>query len=350
MQIKEHVSLKKLNTFGIDVTSRYFAEIRTAHDLQNLFSQDIILDYPPLILGGGSNILFAGDYSGIVIHIATRGVEMIDPESGKVLSEGDSSDTGEVFVRVQAGEPWDDFVAHCVNKGWGGLENLSLIPGQVGSSPIQNIGAYGVEMKDCFHSLVAMEKKTGKLVTFNKEACQFGYRDSFFKQQGRDLYVILHVTFRLTTRNHQLHTSYGSLIPELKAMGINTPGIADIRKAVIAIRNSKLPDPEIIGNAGSFFKNPTISIETFERLRKNWPDMPGFPVPGGIKLAAGWLIEKAGWKAYREHHAGVHQHQALVLVNHGTATGQDILRLAEKISNSINQQFDINLETEVNII
>jgi UDP-N-acetylmuramate dehydrogenase len=350
MQIKEHVSLKKLNTFGIDVTSRYFIDINSTSELLNLFSQDIILDYPHLILGGGSNILFTRNYSGIVIHMANRGIETIDPDSGKLLSEDNPPDSDEVFVRVQAGEPWDDLVAYCVDRGWGGLENLSLIPGQAGSSPIQNIGAYGVEMKDYFHSLVAMEKKTGKLVSFDKEACRFGYRDSFFKRQGRDLYVILHVTFRLTTRNHHLHTSYGSLLPELQAMGINTPGIADIRKAVIAIRNSKLPDPEETGNAGSFFKNPTISDDTFKCLKKSWPDMPGFPVTGGIKLAAGWLIEKAGWKAYREHDAGVHHKQALVLVNYGAATGNDIIQLAEKISDSIKQLFDIHLDAEVNII
>ncbi len=350
MQIKEYVSLKRLNTFGIDVNSRFYVEVDSTATLQNIFSQDLLLDYPHLILGGGSNILFTDNYPGVVIHMANRGLETIDPVSGKALSHKDQSFSDKVFLRVQAGESWDDLVAHCITMNWGGLENLSLIPGQVGSSPIQNIGAYGVEMKDHFHSLEAIEKKTGKLVHFNQDACQFGYRDSFFKRQGRDLYVIVSVTFCLTTKNHQIQSSYGSLVPELQAMGISDPGIADIRKAVVAIRTSKLPDPIKVGNAGSFFKNPTITQEQFLTLKDEYPDIPGYPLTDGIKLAAGWLIEKAGWKGYKEKDAGVHHKQALVLVNYGKALGSDIIDLAERISESVKQQFDVRLDPEVNII
>jgi UDP-N-acetylmuramate dehydrogenase len=350
MRIREYVSLKRLNTFGIDVNTRYFVEVRTASELQNLFTHDLFLNYPHLILGGGSNILFTEDYPGIVIHVASRGIEIIDPDSDKVLSNADVPNSDTIFVRVQAGESWDGLVAYCVNKGWGGIENLSLIPGQVGSSPIQNIGAYGAEIKDSFHQLVALEKMTGKLVSFNKEDCKFGYRDSFFKSEGRDQYVIIHVTFCLTTRNHWINTSYGSITPELNAMGVSNPGIADVRNAVITIRSSKLPDPEKIGNAGSFFKNPTISYETFALLKQTHPDIPGYSVQNGIKLPAGWLIEKAGWKAFREKDAGVHHNQALVLVNFGEASGRDILELSGKVADSVMKQFDIRLETEVNII
>ncbi len=350
MHILENVSLKKRNTFGIDVKSRFFVEVDSTATLQNIFSQDLLLDYPHLILGGGSNILFTDNYPGVVIHMANRGIETIDPDTRKVLSHEDQRFSDKVFLRVQAGESWDDLVAHCISMNWGGLENLSLIPGQVGSSPIQNIGAYGVEMKDSFHSLEAIEKKTGKLAHFNKDACQFGYRDSFFKRQGRGLYAIVSVTFCLTTKNHQIQSSYGSLGPELKAMGINDPGIADIRNAVVAIRNRKLPDPAVMGNAGSFFKNPTITKEQFLTLKNKHPDIPGYPVAKGVKLAAGWLIEKAGWKGYRENDTGVHHKQALVLVNYGNALGSHIIELAERIAESVKQQFDVRLDSEVNIM
>lgn len=340
MHIRDNVPLKGLNTFGIDVTARYFACVETVEDLRDLFSRDILLDYPHLILGGGSNILFTDNYPGLVIRICFRGIEVI----------ADDQAAGFIYVKAHAGEQWDDFVGYCVDNGWGGLENLSLIPGQVGTSPIQNIGAYGVELKDSFLSLDAMEKKTGLIRSFSAEACQFGYRDSFFKQAGRGRYVITSVTFKLSTSAHHLVKRYGSLQQELDSRKIRQPGIADIREAVIHIRQSKLPDPAAIGNAGSFFKNPVVSHTHYQALKNTYPGIVAFPDPGGMKLAAGWLIEQAGWKGHRRGDAGVHEKQALVLVNYGMATGQEILELAESVKLSVLKLFEVALETEVNIV
>ncbi len=336
MDIRENVSLKNMNTFGIGVSCRFYVRIDTAHALQEFFTRDILLDYPHMILGGGSNILFTKDYPGIVIHICIPGIEVLN--------------TDPVFVKAGAGESWDTLVAFCVNNDLGGLENLSLIPGQVGTSPIQNIGAYGSELKDCFHSLEAMEKRSGEMHTFSREACQFGYRDSVFKQTLKDQFVITSVIFRLSKTNHHLNTTYGAITAELEAMGVTTPGIADVRQAVINIRSSKLPDPEVLGNAGSFFKNPVISMNHCHELQKAYPDIIAFPDTHGMKLAAGWLIERAGWKGLRRGNAGVHQKQALVLVNYGGAEGRDILALANDISASVKQVFGIDLEPEVNIM
>ncbi len=335
MLISENVPLGKLNTFGLRVSARYFISISNAGMLTALFPLPAAYE-PHMILGGGSNVLFTKDYPGLVVHIASRGKEVI------------RETTTHVWLKVQAGEPWDELVGYCVANGWGGLENLSLIPGYAGSSPIQNIGAYGVELKDVFDHLEAFNKNTGKTETFDRQACAFGYRNSFFKTEGRDRYIISAVCFCLKKAPHSVHTTYQGLQDELSAMGISQPSVADIRQAVINIRTRKLPDPEVTGNAGSFFKNPLVSHEQFRALQQTFPGIPSYPDSQGIKLAAGWLIEQAGWKGYREGEAGVHQHQALVLVNHGNATGDQILRLAHSIQDSVQKKFNIELLPEVN--
>lgn len=350
MTIRENVSLRGYNTFGIDVHARYLVTIHQTQELEGIFSSDLLLDYPHLILGGGSNILFTENYMGVVIHIHTSGMEVVDRDQVNTGPVPPTGSSGQVFVRASAGVEWDAFVSHAVARGWGGLENLSLIPGQVGSSPIQNIGAYGVELKDRFYCLEAFEKRTGQIHRFYRDSCQFGYRDSYFKHQGKDNYVITSVTFGLTTSKHSLNTSYASLHDELASQGISEPGIADIRKAVIRIRESKLPDPAIIGNAGSFFKNPVVTSDQFESLKMSWPGIVAYREQDGMKLAAGWLIEKAGWKGYRKGDAGVHHKQALVLVNHGNATGKDMFGLAEEIRESVKNLFNVELTSEVHII
>ncbi len=335
--ISNNHSLKALNTFGMSVRAKYYARIESPEDLSSLMDQAIYKENPHFLLGGGSNVLFTGDVDGLIIHMATKGMEVTGQEPGKI------------YLKVQAGEVWDDLVAHCVSKGWGGLENLSLIPGQVGSSPIQNIGAYGVELKDYFHQLTALHKSSKTITTFNKESCRFGYRDSIFKREARDEYIILSVTFCLHT-HPKIKTDYGSIARELENMKIDNPGIADVRKAVCRIRESKLPDPDIVGNAGSFFKNPVIPVTEFENIRKQFPDIVFYPDKGGIKLAAGWLIEKAGWKGFRRGDAGVHEKQALVLINYGNANGNDILNLSREISSAVKKKFGVLLEPEVNIV
>jgi UDP-N-acetylmuramate dehydrogenase len=351
MEIRENVSLKKMNTFGIGVSARYYVRIDSVGALQELFTRDILLDYPHMILGGGSNILFTKDYPGVIIHICMQGIELLEPPPAahnELRSE--TIEQQHVFVKAHAGESWDKLVAFCVSNDWGGLENLSLIPGQVGTSPIQNIGAYGSELKDCFHSLEAMEKRSGEMHTFSWEDCQFGYRNSVFKRKLKDRFVIASVVFRLSKTNHCINTGYGAIRAELEAMGVSAPGIADVRQAVINIRSSKLPDPDVLGNAGSFFKNPVISKMHYLELQKIHPDMIAYPDTHGMKLAAGWLIERAGWKGFRRGNTGVHQNQALVLVNHGDAEGQEILALSWDISASVKQLFGIDLEPEVNIL
>ncbi|MEE4176293.1 MAG: UDP-N-acetylmuramate dehydrogenase [Bacteroides sp.] len=338
MQILENHSLKKLNTFGLDVRARYFAEVSSAGELHKVFSQYPPETTPHLILGGGSNLLFTGDFPGLVIKVSIHGVDILNETEEQVL------------VRAAAGEDWDGFVGYCVAMGWGGLENLSLIPGQAGSSPIQNIGAYGVELKDHFYQLDAWDKMTGNRVTFSREACRFGYRDSIFKREGRNRYVILSVSFWLTKKNHRLQLGYGAIQSGLQQGNITAPTIADVREVVCSIRRSKLPDPAVTGNAGSFFKNPVIGQKQFEGLKQEFPAIVAFPDPAGVKLAAGWLIEQAGWKGYREGDAGIHPLQALVLVNYGQATGKDLLALSEKVKASVLQQFGVRLETEVNIV
>ncbi len=338
MLIKENHSLKHFNTFGIDVSARYFVEVETPEELRLVFQRFPAETTPHLLLGGGSNLLFTADYEGLVVKINLKGIEVVEENEG------------EVVVKAAAGEDWDHFVNFCVVHGYGGLENLSLIPGQVGSSPIQNIGAYGVEVKDCFESLEAYDKSNGKLLIFSTEACHFGYRDSIFKREAKGKYVILSVNFRLRKKDHVLKLGYGAIQAELQQRGVLQPTIADVREVVCAIRRSKLPDPAVTGNAGSFFKNPLVDLPTFERLKAAFPGLVAFPDKSGMKIAAGWLIEQAGWKGYREGDAGVHPLQALVLVNHGKAKGMELAALSEKIKASVKELFGLELETEVNII
>ncbi len=336
MQINENHPLKSLNTFGIDVHARYYTELHDQHELQALYADTSVFREKHLLLGEGSNILFSRDFYGTVIRMMFGGKEV----TGR--------DKGHVFLRVRAGENWDDLVACCVSKGWGGLENLSLIPGQVGSSPIQNIGAYGMTLKNTLVSLEAFDKETGKMVTFNHDACQFGYRTSVFKGSSKDRYIITSVTFKLD-EHPKVHTGYGNVAEELKNMEISSPTIADVREAVCRIRRSKLPDPEELGNAGSFFKNPVVSEKACQALKQEYPDLVAYPADQGMKLAAGWLIDQAGWKGYRQGDAGVHDKQALVLVNHGNASGKEILNLADRIRMSVKTRFGVQLEPEVNI-
>jgi UDP-N-acetylmuramate dehydrogenase len=338
MLIKENQSLKPYNTFGIDVSAQNFVEVTSLEDLKQVFEQFPAEATPHLILGGGSNLLFTNNFEGLVIKVCLKGIDITQENEQDVL------------VKASAGEDWDQFVSHCVEQGWGGLENLSLIPGQVGSSPIQNIGAYGVELKDCFESLEAFDKNTGTLKTFFASDCQFGYRDSIFKREARNKYVIVSVSFRLRKKSHVLQLGYGAIQAELEQQGISQPGITDVRRVVCNIRRSKLPDPAITGNAGSFFKNPVVGHDQYEILKRDHPLLVAFPDKGGMKLAAGWLIEQAGCKGYSEGDAGVHPLQALVLVNNGKATGNEIVSLAKKIQKSVADKYGVKLEPEVNII
>lgn len=339
MHILENFSLKNYNTFGIDVKARYFTELTHQKEIPELLNHinDVKLSY--MILSGGSNVLFTQDFSGLMVHINLKGITK--------LSESEDF----VLVKVMGGEDWEDFVQYCLNNNWGGVENLTLIPGKVGTSPMQNIGAYGVELKDVFHELEALEVRTGKIHFFNKSDCRFGYRNSFFKQEGKGQFIILSVTFKLTQKNHFVNTGYGAIKHELKQRKIDNPGIHDIADVVRFIRTSKLPDPKDLGNAGSFFKNPVIPVEQYEELKKKFPEIIAYPDKSeDMKIAAGWLIENAGWKGYRVGDAGVHKLQALVLVNYGKASGSEVLQLSENIRRSVMNRFEINLEPEVNVL
>jgi len=293
----------------------------------------------PLILGGGSNVLFTRDIDGFVLKNEVSGIDLVH------------EDEEYVYIKAGAGENWHAFVLHCLDRGWAGVENLSLIPGSVGAAPMQNIGAYGVEIRDVFQELEAYDLKEQKVYTFSLNDCEFGYRESVFKRKYRDRFVILNVTFRLR-REPVFHTSYGAIREELEKMGVSQLSIRAISQAVINIRSSKLPDPKQIGNAGSFFKNPAVSNEKFESLRAEFPAIVGYPNPGSetTKLAAGWLIEQCGWKGFRRGDAGCHARQALVLVNYGGASGQEVYDLSEEILLSVERKFGVRLEREVNII
>ena len=338
MEILANYPLKSLNTFNIKVDGKYYTEVASEEEIteamQFIEKQQLSL----LVLGGGSNVLFTRDFPGLVMRINLRGIDLV------------SETAEEVLVRGGSGENWDDFVGYCVGKGYGGLENLSLIPGSVGASPVQNIGAYGVEMKDLFESLDFLDFQSGHVRTFNNADCRFGYRNSIFKHELKGKGIVLSVTFRLS-KKPAYETGYGSIREELDKMGVTELSIGALREAVIRIRRSKLPDPDEIGNAGSFFKNPTIEAGQFEQLSKEFPGLVSFPQPGNrFKLAAGWLIDQCGWKGYREGDAGVHARQALVLVNHGSASGAAIFRLSEKIRESVMQRFGVGLEREVYVL
>lgn len=337
MHIQQNISLKSYNTFGIDAKAKFFVSVNSVSELEEILKSK---DYPnSFILGGGSNMLLTKDIDALVIHINIKGIEIVSEKNEAVI------------VKANAGENWHEFVLWCLKNDFGGIENLSLIPGNVGSAPIQNIGAYGVELKDVFISCEAIEVKSQQLKTFTNTDCKFGYRESIFKQDIKRQYIITSVTFQLTAKNHKLNTEYGTISEQLKDMGITNPTIQDISKAVIAIRQSKLPDPKEIGNSGSFFKNPIISDQHLKKLKTIFPDIPSYVVSSNeVKVPAGWLIEKAGFKGKSFGNYGVHNKQALVLVNYGSAKGMDILKLARLIQKTINRIFDIEIETEVNIV
>ncbi len=340
MTLLKNISLKKYNSFGIETIARDFSIFQSQDELFEIVDQyhDRILE-SHLILGGGSNILFTSQLlDTIVLKNELKGIQII------------KEDDDHFYVEVAAGENWHQFVLHCINNGWAGVENLSLIPGTVGASPIQNIGAYGVEVKDLIDSVEAYHIADRTIQNFTNAACAFDYRDSIFKTKWKNQFVITKVLFRLS-KFPIFKTGYGAIETELKNMGITDLNIRSVSDAVIKIRSSKLPDPAIIGNAGSFFKNPSISKEQFETIKQSHPDITGYPnKDGSVKIAAGWLIEKAGWKGYREGEAGCHSLQALVLINYGHASGSEIFDLSEKIISSINQVFKIPLEREVNIL
>jgi UDP-N-acetylmuramate dehydrogenase len=337
LQIHENVSLKNFNTFGIDAYARYFVEINHKEELVELLKDSKWNDETQrLILGGGSNMLFTQNFEGLVVKINIRGIEH------RINHE-------EVFVESGAGEVWGDLVNYCVDWGFVGMENLSLIPGSVGASPVQNIGAYGVELKDIFESCEAFEIETKTFKTFNQEACNFDYRESIFKQTLKGKYIITSVKFKLSTLLH-LNISYGAIADELEKRDIVKPTIKDVSTVVSAIRVSKLPDPSTIGNAGSFFKNPVITISEFESIHQKFPNMVHFIVKDGIKLAAGWLIEQCGFKGKTIGNTGTWKNQALVLVNHGGASGAEVYSLSEQIILSVKEKFDVKLEREVNIV
>ncbi len=337
-QIRENISLKHLNTFGIEAHAKFYTEINSLNELKELIQNKIFNDSEKLIVGGGSNMLFTKNFDGIVLKNNLKGIEVIKEEDDFVE------------VRSAAGEVWHDFVMWCINKNYGGLENLSLIPGCVGASPMQNIGAYGVEIKDVFLELEAHDITTGEKQTFNKAQCKFGYRESVFKHELKNKFIITSVTFRLS-KKPKVNTSYGAIEAELQVMKVNDPGIKEVSQAVINIRSSKLPDPKVIGNAGSFFKNPEVDKTVFQSLKIRFSGLVAYEMENGkYKLAAGWLIEKAGLKGYVSGHAAVHDKQALVLVNKGHATGKEIYDLSEHVLQTVFGKFGIQLEREVNII
>lgn len=337
LQILENISLKPYNSFAINVNARYFAEIKTAADLTELFQTGLLTTQKLLVVGGGSNILFTHDFDGLIVKISIKGLNSV-------------VDSDEVLVTSGAGEVWTDFVNYCVKNNFAGVENLSLIPGTVGASPIQNIGAYGVELKDVFESCSAFEIKTGQIKTFTFEDCHFGYRESIFKGELKGQFIITEVTFRLSSQP-KINTSYGAIEAELQKRAIDHPSIADVSAAVSHIRVSKLPDPSTIGNAGSFFKNPVIEKYEFADIIAQHPDVVHYPTPDGrIKLAAGWLIEQCGWKGKKVGETGTWKNQALVLVNHGSATGTEVFQFSEQIIDSVKSTFGVTLEREVNIL
>ena len=335
MDIQQNISLKSYNTFGIDVKARRFVDISSLNELENVIRSEKKF----FILSGGSNLLLTKDVDILVIHLNTKGIEVVQENSNDIL------------IKVQAGENWHEFVLWCIDHDYGGVENLSLIPGNVGTAPIQNIGAYGVELKDSMHNLEALEIDTLNTKTFTNKNCEFGYRNSVFKNELKGKYIITSVTFKLTKNTHKLNSSYGAIRSELDKGNIINPTIKDISKAVIAIRQSKLPDPKEIGNSGSFFKNPIISTTDFKSLQKTYPDAPHYVVSKNeIKVPAGWLVEQCGFKGKRFGDAGVHKKQALVLVNYNNATGREIFELSKEIQKTVLEKFEIQLDAEVNII
>jgi UDP-N-acetylmuramate dehydrogenase len=340
MQLQQNISLKKYNTFGIDVAAKYFTPFNTIDQINELlaFKELSIVNNQLLILGGGSNLLFTKNFNGLVLKNEIQDIEIVN------------EDDEYVYIKAGAGENWHQFVLYCISNNFAGVENLSLIPGNVGASPMQNIGAYGVEIKEVFHSLAAFHLAEKKLITLNINDCAFGYRESVFKKKYKNQFVITSVTFKLK-KKPQFNTSYGAIEQELEKMGVKDLSIKAISDAVINIRTSKLPNPAVIGNAGSFFKNPEVEKSTFNILQAKFPEIIGYHLPNSnVKLAAGWLIEQCGWKGYRKGDAGCHAKQALVMVNYGNAKGAEIFALSELIIASVKEKFAVILEREVNII
>jgi len=337
MERMSNASLKKYNTFGLDVLAQEVTAVEQVEDLSNLRNEGVF-DRPHLIIGGGSNILLTRDFEGLVILNQMKGIQVVE-----------NSDNFSV-VRFEGGEEWHSCVLWCIENDLGGVENLSLIPGTVGAAPMQNIGAYGVEIKDVFVRLEAFNKRTGQLEVFDKDACAFGYRESVFKNRFKDQFIITSVELRLTRNQHSINTSYGAIQDVLSQQNIAVPSIRNVSDAVISIRSSKLPDPKEIGNSGSFFKNPVVPKEKANELLLQFPSMPNYPAPNGVKLAAGWLIEQCGWKGKRVGQTGAHARQALVLVNYGGAKGAEVWNLAKEIQQSVAARFGVQLQPEVNVI
>jgi UDP-N-acetylmuramate dehydrogenase len=335
--IQEYVDISAFNTMGVSAKVRYFVSVKSVEELKEVLADSRVQELPKFMLGGGSNVLFLSDFEGAVIHMNIKGKEVV----------AESNET--ILLKIGAGENWHELVLYCVEQGWGGVENLSLIPGSVGAAPIQNIGAYGVELEEVFESLEAVEIQSGAVKTFTKEQCHFGYRDSVFKNDLKGKYVIASVTLGLQ-KAPRVDISYQALSEKLAQEGIDQPDIKDISKAVIEIRQSKLPDPAEIGNTGSFFKNPVLSAPKFEELQKKHPDIPHYPVGEAVKVPAAWLIDQCGWKGKRFGDAGVHEMQALVIVNYGNATGSEIWGLAQKVQESVKERFGVALTPEVNIV
>ncbi|RZN82418.1 MAG: UDP-N-acetylmuramate dehydrogenase [Winogradskyella sp.] len=337
MTIQENVSLKTFNTFGIDAKANKYVNIQNLGKLKEVLKTEA--SKPLFVLGGGSNMLLTKDIEALVLHLNLKGIAIIEETEDYAV------------VNAQAGENWHEFVLWCLDNNLGGIENLSLIPGNIGTAPIQNIGAYGVELKDVFHSCEAIHILTQQTKTFTNQDCKFDYRESIFKQDLKGQYIITNVKLKLSKRNHKLNIAYGAIKSELESLKISNPTIKDVSKAVINIRQSKLPDPKEIGNSGSFFKNPVISLTEFKKLQKDFPNVPHYVVSDSeIKVPAGWLIETAGFKGKRFGDYGVHNKQALVLVNYKNALGKDIYALAQLIQQTVSRLFNIKIETEVNII
>ena len=337
MEIQTNFSLKNYNTFGIEAKAKQFVAVHNTNELRTILQQNKL--EKKFVLGGGSNMLLTQDIDALVIHVDLKGK--------KIIKEDDDF----VWVESQAGENWHEFVLWTIDQNYGGLENMSLIPGNVGTTPVQNIGAYGIEIKDTFESCDAMTIENQEMRTFSKSDCHFGYRESIFKNEAKDQYIITSVVFKLTKRNHKINTSYGDITAELSKNSITNPTLKDVSNAVIAIRQSKLPDPKELGNSGSFFKNPILLKTDFEKIHQQFPEMKYYEVSATeVKVPAGWLIEQAGFKGKRFGDAGIHKNQALVLVNYGSATGQEILAVSKKIQETIFKTFGITIEAEVNVI
>ena len=337
MEIQHNFSLKKYNTFGIEAKAKQFVAVHSTDELKVILEENKA--QKKFILGGGSNMLLTKDIDALVIHIDLKGK--------KIIKENEDF----VWIESQAGENWHEFVLWTIDQNFGGLENMSLIPGNVGTTPVQNIGAYGTEIKDTFVSCEAMTIENQEMKTFVKEDCHFGYRESVFKNEAKNQFVITSVVFKLTKRNHKINISYGDITAELAKNSITNPSLKDVSNAVIAIRQSKLPDPKELGNSGSFFKNPILLKSDFEKIHQQFPEMKYFDISDTeVKVPAGWLIEQAGFKGKRFGDAGIHKNQALVLVNYGNATGQEILDVSKNIQETIFKTFGIHIEAEVNVI